>query len=178
MAAVRVLGVEQALKAVRDGKLQGELMSCGPESEELVRASLSASREAMAAVGTRTKPAPEVAEAQAQASDIVGSLNEPASGNDSAMRTVAIGPSAVPLSLYRQETTAYYLELRCRHLPDRQTQDFWQRIVDLHHQAMSSHGGPAVSQAKQNAEASAARLPCGRESARLVRAAYAEITSR
>jgi hypothetical protein len=170
IAVAQNAGVSAALEAVSGGKLAGELMTCGAESQELVRASLAASRAAMAYVAA-AEQAPQVQD-QAHSPEIVGSLNEPAEGNGRSMEASAVRSSRVSLSRYLQETTAYYLERRCRHLRDRQTRDFWERVVDLHQAAVGAHGGSAVGRAKMQAEAAAAGLACGPASATMVRAAY------
>jgi hypothetical protein len=150
-------GVEAASSAVRMGKLTGEQMNCAPEGEEMVRATYAAGKQAMEtanAAPAKEEPAPQKKRNQAQ---ILGAMSD----DQLEMRSPTDpARSENSLARYRNEATAYYLELRCRSLSNREVRDFWRRIVSRHESMISAYGRGPVVRARVEAERTAARRPC------------------
>lgn len=174
IAVAAIEGVEAAGGAVKTGKLAGELMACTPESETLVRSSLDAGRQATRAAATR-QPAPQpepraLLRADPNDTQIIGGIGNLAGPGSRDLFDAS--QSRGSLARYRQEATAYYLELRCRTLSGRQVREFWNRIVDAHAAMVRAHGGRRVARAQAEAEDMAAERPCGGRSASFIEAAF------
>ena len=153
--------------AVRTGRLAGELVDCAPESETLVRETLAAGRRAMQAAMAAPAKEPEKEESRNEA-QILGAM-----GDDMETRSLTDpARSENSLARYRNEATAYYLELRCRSLSSRAVRDFWRRIVARHEAMISIHGGPRVVRARIEAERTAKRRSCGGSSESFIAGAY------
>ncbi|MGI9414699.1 MAG: hypothetical protein ACR2PM_13580 [Hyphomicrobiales bacterium] len=65
------------------------------------------------------------------------------------------------------QTRAYYLDLRCKHLPYRQALRFWKLIARKHRALTRTHGAGAVNRVSRQAKASAIAR-CGPTTRRLV----------
>ncbi len=173
-------GVDVARSAVKTGELAGQVMPCTTDSEKLVRSSLEAGRQAAqssrsGAVAERA-PEPEPQAPQRldpNASQIIGGLGNEAEARPGAYSLFEASQSRRSLARYQHEATAYYLELRCRHLRNRQVREFWDRIVAKHQAMLQAYGGRKVMRAQAEAEAVAARRPCGPQSASFIDSAYA-----
>lgn len=148
-------GVEAASSAVRMGKLTGEQMNCAPEGEEMVRATYAAGKQAMEAA--KAAPAKEEPKPKRNQAQILGAMSD----DQMEMRSPADpARSESSLARYRNEATAYYLELRCRSLSSREVRDFWRRIVSRHEAMISAYGRAPVVRARVEAERMAGRRPC------------------
>jgi len=72
------------------------------------------------------------------------------------------------------QTRAYYLDLRCKHLPYRQALRFWKLIAQKHRALSRQHGARTVNRVSRRAKASA-KARCGPTTRRLVRRGLAAI---
>ncbi len=72
------------------------------------------------------------------------------------------------LSGYTQQTRAYYVQRRCRHLAYGDDLRFWKKIAANHKRLVRRFGSSAVSRAQSRAQRAAARVQCGRQSKQIV----------
>lgn len=175
-------GVTVASGAVKAGKLAGELMDCGGDSETLVRSALDAgrqaSRNARAAPQPAAQQAPEpqtLVRAEPHESQVIGGMGGSQEARQGSYSIFEASQSRGSLARYQHDATAYYLELRCRHLRDRQVRVFWDQIVRAHENMVRTYGGRRVRRAVAEAEAMAARRPCGPQSASFISSAFARM---
>ena len=158
ISAARRESVKGARGAVKRGNSQGLSMSCNNDSEIVVRATMDAARRAMHAVRTSNRTA---AKKRTTKRAVVRQASVKLGGG---------------LKRYSNQAAAYYVERRCRHLPKKQTMNFWRKIVSQHHQMIDRHGPDAVRVAKNKAIArSQASGACGTRTAKLVRAGFSSI---
>lgn len=171
-------GVDVATSAVKTGELAGEVMPCNPDSERLVRSSLDAGRQAASSSRSAAVAEPESeprapARLDPNASQIIGGIGNDAEARPGSYSLFEASQSRRSLARYRHEATAYYLELKCRHLRDRQVREFWDMIVLKHEAMLQAYGGRRVMRARMEAENVAARRACGPQSASFIGSAYA-----
>ena len=85
-----------------------------------------------------------------------------------------IGTRNRTLVRFGAQTRAYYLDLRCKHLPYRQALRFWKLIAQKHRTLTRRHGARTVNRVSRRAKASA-KARCGPTTRRLVRRGLAAI---
>lgn len=168
-AQAEIMGVARvsagaAEAAVTAGKAKGQAALCDAETVEAIRSTLAAAQAAMAT-------ARRLAVAEPLERPVA---RWPAAKSEDRRAIVAPVPRPPALARYAARVTAYYAERRCRHLPHEDAKRFWIEIVRELRAALAAHGRRAVSSIMRRAEADAAALPCGVETASLVKARYAE----
>ena len=165
IAAASMEGSTVAKSARRDGAKKGRAMTCGRGSEELVRASLDAARRAMkAAERNRTKPKKVAKRTSTPPPSQTGRRNP-----SGIVATVRAGG----LNQYKQFTTAYYLERRCKHLSRRSVMNFYNAVVARHRAVLRKYPGQQVASAKREAEQRALRAGrCSARTARIVHSSF------
>jgi hypothetical protein len=157
-------GAETAMAAIRAGRMAGRAMTCGGESQRLVRAALDAARETMAVSDTQANQ-----ETSEDATARPRAQQDTVPQNGRLQTTI----SSIMLGRFAGELMAYDLERRCRHLRGRRANDFWRLIVARQEGMISAYGSQAVALAVSRAEAAATAYgPCGRRTAALIRGAY------
>ena len=159
IAAASMESSTVAKTARRDGERKGRAMTCGRGSEELVRASLDAARRAMKAAERKRPKTAKVAKRVVTPSPSQARRRNPSG----IVATIKAGG----LKQYREFTTAYYLERRCKHLSRRAVMNFYNAVVARHRAVLRKYPGPQVANAKREAEQRALRA--GRCSARTAR---------
>jgi len=85
-----------------------------------------------------------------------------------------IGSRNRTLVRFGAQTRAYYLDLRCKHLPYKQALRFWKLIARKHRALTRRHGAGTVNRVSRRAKASA-KARCGATTRRLVQRGLAGI---
>jgi len=169
IAAAQRMGPEEANATVMSGRAAGKAVSCTPESTAEIYEALNAARVAVAQVdgGRRSKPS-----------------------QFGKTRSVRLSSSAQPVIIERQAaaprgslgrfqkvSTAYFIEKRCRFLPNSRAHNFWQSVLGAQSEAMAANSRRQVNAVLKQARAMAARTACDSRAARLVRSAYASLAA-
>ena len=171
VVVARADGVETASSAVRTGKLAGEQGNCAPESEQLVKETLDAGGRAMQAAMAQAPAKQAKRQENRNQAQILGAM-----GDDQQTQSLTDpARSGNSLARYRNEATAYYLELRCRSLSNRQGRDFWKRIVARHEAMITAYGPASVVRARVEAERLAQRRSCEGNSGSFIASAYSNM---
>jgi hypothetical protein len=159
LAAVRRLPVEEVQATVRLGAMHGSSIDCSGDTAKDIRSALEASQLAMAEANRAGE-----------------------SGSNLFRRARTSSPSlpapAVPssdLSRYGASAAGYYVELKCRYLSNHDARAFWTAIAETHRAVLATHKRAAVAATLSQAKARAEQLGCDRQSAQLVRMAFAAL---
>ena len=177
IAVAAMQGASVAQNARRAGVSAGKTMTCGRDSEELVRASLDAARRAMTQARNSSAKQQQHRRRKRQvkikpAPDIRQSLS-PQTATTVTIPKARISKNTGSLTRYRRITAAYYLERRCQHLPPRQAVAFWRQIVVSHKAVLKKYSSAQVARAKNEAEAIARRQgACNSATRKIVMAGY------
>lgn len=171
VVVARADGAETASSAVRTGKLAGEQTNCEPESERLVKETLDAGRRAMQAAMAQPPAKQAKRQENRNQAQILGAMAD----DQQTQSLTDPARSGNSLARYRNEATAYYLELRCRSLSNRQVRDFWKRIVARHESMIAAYGPASVVRARVEAERLAQRRSCGGGSGSFIASAYSNM---
>jgi hypothetical protein len=188
IAVARRNSAADAQAAITIGKAKGNAAKCDEATLTKVRETLSAARRALANLPSRVAETDGGLIIENRTSmPMRPSLIEPATPKFSTSIPSVDIEKAVPkavdglprrnnlLTDYRKAATAYYVERRCGHLSHRDAQEFWNRIVERHHEVTAHNKKRAVSATLEAAEAAANALPCGKKTAQLVHQSYAAI---
>lgn len=146
-----------AQSIIAAGRAQGRGVVCNPASGAEVKATLAASREALAR-GDRPRR------------KVVAEVSPPQQRPKKQR-----GKPTGRLASYGEQAMAYYVERRCNFLSAAEARSFWNHIVAAHAVALKSNGRRAVAAMLKGAEAEAAGRACGRRSAALVEAAFSAL---
>jgi hypothetical protein len=79
------------------------------------------------------------------------------------------------LASYGRQAAAYYVDLRCEHLSNRDIRTFWVATIRQHKAAVSAYRKPPVAGMLRLARAQAGAMECGARSRQLVRVEYARL---
>jgi hypothetical protein len=168
IAAAQRMGPEEANATVMSGRAAGKAVSCTAESTAEIYEALNAARVAVAQVdgGRRAKPSQ------------FGKTRSVRLSNSA--QPVIERQAAAPrgsLGRFQKVSTAYFIEKRCRFLPNSRAHNFWQSVLGAQSEAMAANSRRQVNAVLKQARAMAARTACDSRAARLVRSAYASLAA-
>jgi hypothetical protein len=169
IAATRRMGTDEANATVMSGRAAGKAASCTAESTAEIYEALSAARVAVAQAdgGRRAKPS------------LFGKTRSVRLSNSAQPVIIERQPAAPRGSLgrFQKVSTAYFIEKRCRFLPNSRAHSFWQSVLGAQSEAMAANSRRQVNAVLKQARATAARTACDSRAARLVRSAYASLAA-
>lgn len=165
VAAAARHSVSEIQSTISLGRTLGSTATCSDKTSGEIGATLSAARQAMAAIRQ-----PKIAVAQEE--DLIAPSPAP-------RRKILQAPEprnvSVSLAGYGRHAFAYYVERRCEYLSRRDIRAFWGAIVREHKAALTAFGGPAVANTLRRARAQAEEMDCDSTSRQIVRAEYTRL---
>lgn len=178
VAGAHILSMSELRATVSKARAKAAA-GCTPEAENIVSRGLSVGRKAAENTEQVRRAEARAADQPRRARQGRRQENQAAQGRH---RQTARGPrehsGEIPrgggLAGYGEVARAYYVELRCRHMPYHQAHAFWERVALYHERMLRGHGGRAVLATLRRAEVEAERLArhCGRETRHLVHVGY------
>lgn len=169
IAATRRMGTDEANATVLSGRAAGKATSCTGAATAEIYDALNAARVAVAQAdgGRRAKVS-------------LFPKSRSVRLSNSTTPVIIERQAAAPrgsLGRFQQVSTAYFIEKRCRFLPNSRARSFWQSVLGAQSEAMAANSRRQVNAALRQARATAARTACDFRAARLVRSAYASLAA-
>ena len=187
VAAAERMSLSTAQASIATGKARGTASACGETDRAAVGSTLSAAREAMAAVesgrvrdepedeprAAAAEPAPKIFKKHVANLEPVKRLPPRALRRDAKALTVTGS-----MRRYAVEAAAYYADRKCRMLSQAQAKTFWNGIVGRHKAALAAHGKRAVAAVLAEAESSASGWNCGERTALAIKQGLDSVAER
>lgn len=165
IAAASQVSASAARAANDAGAAQAKLAGCSAQASADVRETLIAARTAIAAIDVRE---PKRRKTEAAPEKPVRIKREPVEGDE------VIEVPRGNLKSYASSVRGYYVERRCRHLPDSDAKRYWNAIVRFHKSVVRTHGASRVAPVMRDAERAASRGTCGNATLALVKQGFAQ----
>ena len=164
IAAASRNSLSEVQSTIALGKTLGNTATCSDTTTNEVGATLSAARQAMAAVHQPRRGEEEETEVVENPTPRlkIRAPQEPLKVN-------------VTLTGYGRDAFAYFVERRCEYLSRRDTRSFWRALMREHEAALSKHGKPAVARTLRRARIQAEEIECDGAGRQLVRSAYTKL---
>jgi hypothetical protein len=165
VAAAARHSVSEIQSTISVGRTLGSTATCSDKTSGEIGATLSAARQAMAAIRQ-----PKIAAAEDEDVDAIAPAPRRKILQAEEPRTVNVS-----LAGYGRHAFAYYVERRCEYLSRRDVRAFWVAIVREHKAAVAAFGGPAVANTLRRARVQAEEMDCDLRGRQLVRAEYTRL---
>lgn len=165
IAAASQVSASAARAANDAGAAQAKSAGCSAQASADVRETLVAARTAIAAIDARE---PKRQKIEAAPEKPVRTKREPVEGDE------LIAVPRGNLKSYASSVRGYYVERRCRHLPDADARRYWNAIVRFHKSVVRAHGASRVAPVMRDAERAASRVACGNATLALVKQGFAQ----